>query len=333
MAGTKNGAEKRLESLRQKSRDARAALAGQYPEEWNELPLIRADAKAVGATSFFTGVPCKNGHIARRQASMSTCEECHRGYRTGEQGHKAQRARHARKMANDPDYVQQLRGQSKRYYDKNKDNEEFMEKQRVRTRAYGATENGKQKKSEAMARFVASGAKAESDARYLATARGQEIARAAKKRHVKKVEAEHGKSYTAVVWERNPQAKLHSRMNTLISTALKKVGVFKSLRTAELVGCSITELKAHLESNFEEGMTWDNYARHGWHIDHIRPCASFDLSDEQQQKTCNNWRNLLPMWAEENISKGDTYELDDETDWAEYMRELGFEGELFLVFA
>ena len=121
-------------------------------------------------------------------------------------------------------------------------------------------------------------------------------------------------------------------MNTLISTALKNVGVRKSLRTSELVGCSIKELHDHLERNFQEGMTWENYSRHGWHIDHIRPSASFDLEDEQQQKTCNNWRNLLPMWAAENISKGDRYDHEDEAEWAEYMRELGFEGELFLTY-
>ena len=183
-----------------------------------------------------------------------------------------------------------------------------------------------------MARFVASGKKQESDARYAATQRGQEVVQASRRRYIEKIERETGKSYTQANWDRNPQAKLHSRMRTLISTALKHVGVRKSLRTAELVGCSIEELHGHLERNFQDGMSWENYSRHGWHIDHIRPSASFDLEDEEQQKTCNNWRNLLPMWAADNIGKGDRYDYVDEVEWAQYMCELGFEGELFLAY-
>jgi len=51
-----------------------------------------------------------------------------------------------------------------------------------------------------------------------------------------------------------------------------------------------------------------------------------------QYRICKNWKNLLPMWAEKNISESDLYDPDDETDWADNMRELGFDGELFLVF-
>ena len=331
MAGTKAGQLKREATFRHQAQERRAALAGQYPDEWNELPLTRTHAKELGSTFFFHAKPCKHGHLSRYQ-TCGVCEECHRLYRTSEQGHKAQRANHTKRMATEPDYRQAKRDETKRYYDRNKDNDEWMEKQRVRCRNYQSTERGKQKTREAMARFVEAGKKAESDARYLATARGRDVARAAKKRHVKKVEAEHGKSYTAVVWERNPQAKLHSRMNTLISTALKRVGVAKSMKTVELVGCSIENLKAHLESNFEEGMSWDNYSRHGWHIDHIRPTASFDLNDPDQQRTANNWRNLIPMWAADNISKGDRYDHQDEQEWIDYMLALGFEGSLFRLF-
>ena len=87
-----------------------------------------------------------------------------------------------------------------------------------------------------------------------------------------------------------------------------------------------------LQNNFQEGMTWENHSRHGWHIEHIRPSSSFDLEDEQQQRTCNNWRNLLPLWAKDNISKRDRYDFEDELEWAQYMRDLGFNGELFLMY-
>jgi hypothetical protein len=70
-----------------------------------------------------------------------------------------------------------------------------------------------------------------------------------------------------------------------------------------LIGCSMDELKIHLSSMFKEGMSWDNYGK--WHIDHIKPCASFNLSDPAQQKECFHYSNLQPLWAIENIKKSD----------------------------
>jgi len=76
---------------------------------------------------------------------------------------------------------------------------------------------------------------------------------------------------------------------------------YKSSHTLELLGCSIEFLKLHLENQFKEGMSWSNYGE--WHIDHIRPCASFDMSISEQQKLCFNYNNLQPLWAEENLHK------------------------------
>ena len=59
----------------------------------------------------------------------------------------------------------------------------------------------------------------------------------------------------------------------------------------------------YLERKFQPGMTWRNQSRFGWHIDHIKPCSKFDLSDPIQQKICFNYKNLQPLWAEENIRK------------------------------
>jgi len=73
------------------------------------------------------------------------------------------------------------------------------------------------------------------------------------------------------------------------------------------LGCSIDFLKLHLESKFKPGMSWDNYGK--WHIDHVRPCASFNLENHDQQKECFNWTNLQPLWAKENRSKGARYSI------------------------
>lgn len=71
------------------------------------------------------------------------------------------------------------------------------------------------------------------------------------------------------------------------------------------LGCTIEELKKHLESKFKPGMTWENHSKDGWHIDHIKPLASFNLSNPDQFKEACNYTNLQPLWAEDNLKKGD----------------------------
>jgi hypothetical protein len=67
-------------------------------------------------------------------------------------------------------------------------------------------------------------------------------------------------------------------------------------------------LKGYLAGKFKDGMTWENHGE--WHIDHIKPCASFNLLDEGEQKKCFHYTNLQPLWASENLSKGCKF-IDD----------------------
>tara|TARA_R110002110_G_scaffold397819_1_gene613180 strand:- start:310 stop:885 length:576 start_codon:yes stop_codon:yes gene_type:complete len=98
--------------------------------------------------------------------------------------------------------------------------------------------------------------------------------------------------------------KMACTLRSRVNHALK--GKSKSASTMELLGCTIGALWLHLESQFTEGMTRQNRGR--WHIDHIIPCAAFDLTDPEQQRKCFHWSNLQPLWALENISKGAKYE-------------------------
>ena len=68
-----------------------------------------------------------------------------------------------------------------------------------------------------------------------------------------------------------------------------------------LLGCTLKELKVYLEDQFVEGMSWENYGE--WEVDHIMPCASFDLTDEVQQQRCFHYSNLQPLFAVENRQK------------------------------
>jgi len=77
----------------------------------------------------------------------------------------------------------------------------------------------------------------------------------------------------------------------------------KTQRTKELIGCTTTEFRLHLERNMKRGMTWGNYGTH-WHVDHILPVASFDHTDPNQIVQCWHWTNLRPLEAKKNLAKG-----------------------------
>ena len=88
-----------------------------------------------------------------------------------------------------------------------------------------------------------------------------------------------------------------------LNTALN--GNYKSGSAVKNLGCTIEQLKQHLESKFQPEMSWDNWTTDGWHIDHIKPLASFDLTDKNQLLEACHYTNLQPMWAKDNLSKSD----------------------------
>ena len=83
-------------------------------------------------------------------------------------------------------------------------------------------------------------------------------------------------------------------------------GATTPARMLELLGCDRHHLVEHIERQFLPGMSWKNHGR--WHIDHVRPCSSFDLTDPVQLRECFHWTNLQPMWAKQNIRKSDRWD-------------------------
>ena len=98
----------------------------------------------------------------------------------------------------------------------------------------------------------------------------------------------------------DPNFKILTLLRSRIGKVLK--GHNKYSATVELLGCTIEELWTHLENKFTEGMTRENHGK--WHIDHIMPCASFDLTKPEQQAKCFHYTNLQPLWALDNTRKG-----------------------------
>ena len=157
----------------------------------------------------------------------------------------------------------------------------------------------------------------------------QKLARRYKELNREKVSKEQTK-WERKKAERDPSFLLVKKVRNRIQNALRKIGQVKDETTMELVACQAQDLKEHFESLFTDDMSWDNQGE--WHVDHIRPCASFDLNDKDQWMVCFNWRNLQPLWQSENTRKQDNYTPLNETEWVERMISLGYEGELFLKY-
>lgn len=100
---------------------------------------------------------------------------------------------------------------------------------------------------------------------------------------------------------------LRQRLHNRLSAALRRNS--KHSATEILLGCTIAEFKSYFESLFRAGMTWDQVVSGEIHIDHKIPCAKFDLSKEEDQKTCFHYTNLQPLYARENILKRDSLEV------------------------
>jgi len=96
---------------------------------------------------------------------------------------------------------------------------------------------------------------------------------------------------------------IYQSLLKVIHYSLAKRKAIKRKRTMNLTGCSLDFLYLYIEKQFTEGMSWDNYGKYGWHIDHIIPCNTFNLFDEKEQERCFHYSNLRPLWASENQSR------------------------------
>ena len=96
--------------------------------------------------------------------------------------------------------------------------------------------------------------------------------------------------------------RIKSALRSRVYIALKAQNAKKVKHTMELIGCSPKFLYKYIESKFTQGMTWKNHKVDGWHIDHVIPCSSFDLTDPAQQLKCFHYTNLQPLWSTRDIA-------------------------------
>lgn len=127
-------------------------------------------------------------------------------------------------------------------------------------------------------------------------------------KELKSAKADH--TYTPEMHERkkkNIKYKLARRMRSRLHSVLgSKESRFGCSAVRDL-GCTLDELEKHLASKFVAGMTWSNHGTH-WHIDHIKPLASFDLTRRDEILKACHYTNLQPLWAVDNLIKGAKYD-------------------------
>ena len=136
------------------------------------------------------------------------------------------------------------------------------------------------------------------------------------KYHCKVCESEHEKAIRhkrnerySQRYQNDPEFKLRKTVRNHTHKIIKATKIQKSKSSFEYLGCTIGEFKEHIESQFVEGMSWENYGLYGWHIDHKVPLDWY-VKNHTNPFEANHYTNLQPMWAGDNMSKGNFIKED-----------------------
>lgn len=248
-----------------------------HPE--NRPTISRDEAISAGLKRYFTGLPCVKGHISERNVGRrNECLECKRN---------ADKEYAATRKTQKAEYDRQYRdknivriAESKRIYRQQQDADAVREYQAAYRKANAERLREYREENIERRRHV----KREWDAKN--------------KDHVTIYSRTYASTKLATDEAYRLAAKLRQRLAVAVRSGAKAGSAVRDL------GCTIDDLKKYLEAQFSPGMTWQNWGRKGWHIDHKKPLAAFDLTDPEQAKEACHYTNLQPLWYRDNLSKG-----------------------------
>lgn len=254
------------------------------------LPRSRAEAIDAGVKKYFTGKPCKWGHVSPRMVSNRRCCDCQKLAYDEWRGKKS-------------DHLKEYR---RRTYSENK--------HEIRARwSEWSAENHESLLASKRRRYSENREAALDYARRY-RAENKDKVRASTDRW-KENNPDHVRALWRKWYEENgkdrdrekratPRGRLEMAMSRAVYSALRGLKGFR--KWEELLGYDADALAAHLESQFSLGMTWDNYGCKGWHVDHIVPRSAFKYqsSEDDEFKQCWALSNLQPLWWRDNLSKG-----------------------------
>lgn len=243
---------------------------------------------------YFTGKPCKRGHMAERRVCDRQCVECQKEYQ--KEYHKTEAYKEYQKSDN----VKAIRD---RHYQENKEqiqkrNKKYVQEHQEEMTSYyhSFREKNKEKiKERKHAYYLANRDKIlEKMGSYYESNREVAIQRVSK----------HQRVYKNKRYQEDSEYRIRDNLRCRLGDAFRQQRIKKSEKTFDLTSCTFRKLIEHLESKFLPGMSIENYGK--WQIDHIIPCASFDLKCPLQQKLCFGFWNLQPLWVEDHKEKTKT---------------------------
>lgn len=229
--------------------------------------ITYADAKSLGLKRFFTGKPCKYGHIAERMIGSRNCCECNR----------------LRNLASSmrPDQHEAQKSRNREAQRRRREDVTVREAERVRNAEY------EQRRRSDLDKLAAR------------RARDRERHRRMREAMTPEEKLEWGRRRRAMR-DADPLQKASAIVRILTHKAFSRRRLKKGTKTAALLGCSWDEAKAQIERQFLRGMSWENFGE--WHLDHITPLATAQ-TEEELAALCHI-SNLRPMWGSDNLAKG-----------------------------
>lgn len=254
--------------------------------------INRKIAIELGLKRYFTGKPCKYGHVSERILPSSNCAVCAKinaskkvSEMTDEQVEKKRKS--ARKSS--AKRREKTRVYQKEYREKNK------EKEAERLKKW--YEENKEKIKEKRAKYREKN-------KYSARQRYKEYYQK-NKQSIFNRRSEYQNKYRKEKYSYDVSWRMSFKIRAMLARVLQQTKEPKHAKSELMIGYTRNQLLEHLESQFKEGMTWDNYGK--WHIDHIKPISAFIKEGEKNPAVINSLENLRPLWAEDNFKKGSKY--------------------------
>ena len=241
--------------------------------------ISRDEAIAKGLKKYFTGIPCKYGHIAERRIGHrgGECVTCKSNY------NKSDKFRLWRKNVYDINPVVQ----EKRRQDSKKP------ENIAKNRAYRQSRKGTQRHKELVKKY--------NDSKRKTVKFKEWYTKYIKDPKVKERKRIYNATYEARRKKEDLNYRLMAVLRQRVTSAIKKN--LKGGSAVRDLGCSISDFKEYIAKQFEPGMSWENWGKYTWHLDHKKPLASFDLTNREQFLQACHYTNYQPLWAEENYRK------------------------------
>lgn len=275
--------------------------------------ISREHATSAGLIHYFTGTPCKHGHLDRRYTKTTICCECMKRRVRAHTAANPEKKKLSDRRCYEAKRPERL-AKAKEWRDENSEKmiqykKEWYERNReeiAAKRKVYREENADKIKAAKKLHYDANLEKMRQAKRDYYHANKDVLK--VKQKVYRDENKDSLNTYFRERRKRDPLFKMGAYLRNMLRRILKASGTAKAGSSSDIVGYGPTELKAHIESLFTDGMSWENYG--GWHIDHKVPVSIMTLFGIEDPAVINALSNLQPMWALDNLTKGNRFASD-----------------------